>query len=197
MALEAKLIERISWLPVHSATMRVDGRGLLVVSDGARLDYHLLRWTDRRANGARVKLRIIAKPADTCDTNLYVHHWGPQDVCSIANDGTVVLSEGTEELRVEHRYDDFLEVNVTFQNHHDTLSIGMGKPGGYYEGTGADQYIFKSIEVELQPLNQVRQLLIDRLWRGNDPFRGFSSNLFEYDLQGWGRPGVGGAVSSR
>jgi hypothetical protein len=29
-------------------------------------------------------------------------------------------------------------------------------------------------------------MLIDRLWRGHDPFQGFPDNLFEYDLQGWG-----------
>ena len=156
-----------------------------MVRDGARLDYHLLRWTDRRADGARVKLRIVAKPSDSCDTNLYVHHWGYKDVCSVAKDGTVVLNEHTEDIYVEHREDGFLVVNVTFQNHHETLSVGMGKPGGHYTGTGADQYIFKSIEIELLPLNPTRQMLIDRLWRGNDPFRGFPWNLFDYDLQGW------------
>jgi hypothetical protein len=184
--LDAKLIERIDWTPVHGATMRVDERDFLVVGDGARLDYHLLRWADRRANGARVKLRMVAKPADSCDTNLYVHHWGYQDVCSIAKDGTIVLKDGTEDLQVERCHDGFLEVNVIFQNHHDTLSVGMGKPGGHYAGTGTDQYIFKSIDVELQPLNPIRKILVDRLWRGNDPFRGFPGNLFEYDLQGWG-----------
>src|SRR5437016_4087354 len=28
-------------------------------------------------------------------------------------------------------------------------------------------------------------MIIDRLWRGRDPLRGFPGNLFEYDLQGW------------
>jgi predicted O-methyltransferase YrrM len=185
MSLNTNLIERINWLPIHSMSVHVDNCGFLVARDGPRLDYHLLRWTDRRANGARVKLKIVAKPAASCNTNLYVHHWGPQDVCSIAKDGTVVLSERIEDLRVEHRYDGFLDVNLTFQNYHDTLSVGMGKPGGYYQGTGTDQYLFKSIDIELQPLNPIRQMLIDRLWRGNDPFQAFPGNLFEYDLQGW------------
>jgi hypothetical protein len=186
MSLETKLVERIDWLPIHGASAHLDDRGFLVLGDGPKLDYHLLRWTDARANGARVKLRIVAKPAESCNTNLYVHHWGPQDVCSIAKDGTVVLSEATEDLRVDHRYDGFLEVNVTFQNHHDTVSIGLGNPGGHYEGTGTPQYIFKSIDIELLPLNPIRQMLIGRLWRGNDPFRGLLGNLFEFDLQGWG-----------
>jgi hypothetical protein len=197
--LNGKLIERIVWSPVHGATMRVDDRGLLVVGDGARLDFHLLRWTDRRANGALVKLRMVTKPADSCDTNLYFHHWGPKDICSIAKDGMVVLNDGTEELQVKHRRDGFLEVNVTFQNHHDTLSIGMAKPDGYYKGTGKDQYIFETIEVELLPLNPVRQKLVDRLWRGNDPFRDFPGNLFEYDLQGWNsqHPYLSEAITER
>src|SRR5690348_5679172 len=100
MSPKTNIIERISWLPVHAAAVRVDDRGLLVVGDGASLDYHLLRWTDRRANGVRVKLKLVVKPADTCNTNLYVHHWGHQDVCSIAKDGTVVLSERAEVLHV-------------------------------------------------------------------------------------------------
>jgi len=186
MSLETNLIERIKWLPVHGASTRVDDHGCLVLRDAARLDYHLLRWTDRRANGSRVKLKIVAAPADSCDTNLYVHHWGYQDVCSVAKDGTVVLNKSTEDIHVEHRDDGFLVVNVTFQNHHETLSIGTGKPGGHYTGTGADQYIFKSIEVELLPLNPVRDMLVARLWRGSDPFRGFPANFFEHDVQGWG-----------
>jgi Methyltransferase domain len=32
---------------------------------------------------------------------------------------------------------------------------------------------------------QMRQMLVDRLWRGNDPLHHFPGNLFEYDLQGW------------
>jgi hypothetical protein len=56
---------------------------------------------------------------------------------------------------------------------------------GHYQGTGSDQYRFKSIEIELMRLNPTRQMMVNRLWRGNDPLRGFSSNLFEYDLQGW------------
>jgi hypothetical protein len=59
MPLKTNLIETINWLPVHGAVMRVDDRGLLVVGDGASLDYHLLRWTDRRANGVRVKLKLV------------------------------------------------------------------------------------------------------------------------------------------
>jgi hypothetical protein len=66
------------------------------------------------------------------------------------------------------------------------VSIGVGNPGGYYEGTGTPQYVFKSIDIELSPLNPVRKMLIDRLWRGNDPFRGLSGNLFAFDLKGWG-----------
>jgi hypothetical protein len=186
MGLTTNLIERINWSPVHGAAVRVNEAGLLVVCDADKLDYHLLRWADRRANGARVKLKIVVKPADSCDTNLYVLHNGHQDVCSIAKDGTVVLNEQTEDLHIQRRHDGFLVVNVTFQNQNDTISIGMGKPSGYYEGTGVDQYIFESIQVELLPLNCVRQMLIDRLWRGYDPFRDFPGNLFEYDLQGWG-----------
>jgi hypothetical protein len=185
MALNGKIIERIAWSPVHGATLRVDGCGLLVAGDSPRLDYHLLRWSDRKANGARVKLTIVARPVDNCDTNLYVHHWGPRDICSISKEGSVILRDGAEELHVKSHDDGFLEICVIFTNCHDTLSVGMGKPGGYYLGTGTDQYLFKSIDIELLPLNPIRQMLVDRLWRGNDPVRGISSNLFEYDLQGW------------
>ncbi len=185
MRFESKLVERIVWSAVHGATARLDDNGHLVLRDGPTVDWHLLRWTDPRLNGARIRLTLLAKPAAGCNTNLYVHHWGDHDVCSIAEDGTVVLDEGTEEISVEHRRDGFLAATIVFQNRHPTLSIGVGKPRGRYLGTGSDQYIFKSIEVEILPLNPTRQLLIQRLWRGHDPVSSVPENLFQYDLQGW------------
>ncbi len=74
--MDTRLVETMDWVPVHGATTRLDDNGLLIFRDGARVDYHLLRWTDARAKGARVKLTIVAMPAKSCDTNLYVHHWG-------------------------------------------------------------------------------------------------------------------------
>ncbi len=185
MRLDTRLVERIEWAPVHGASARVDGDGSFILRDGTTLDWHLLRWTDPRLDGVRIKLTILAKPADSCDTNLYVHHWGPKDVCSIAKDGTVAFNEGAEEIHVERRSDGAIAATVVFQNHHPTLSLGTGKPRGRYQGTGVDQYAFKRIEVELSPLNPTRQMIIDRLWRGRDPLRDFPGNLFEYDLQGW------------
>jgi hypothetical protein len=185
MRLDTRLVERIEWVPVHGATTRVDDDGSFVLRDGATLDWHLLRWTDPRLNGVRIKLTILAKPTDSCDTNLYVHHWGDKDVCSIASDGTVALNEGAEDIHVERRSDGVVAATIIFQNHHPTLSLGTGKPRGRYRGTGSDQYVFKSIKVELSALNPTRQMIIDRLWRGCDPLRGFPGNLFEYDLQGW------------
>ena len=185
MRLNATLKEQIEWVPVHGATVRVDDDGSFVLRDGATLDWHLLRWTDPRLNGVRIKLTVVAKPADSCDTNLYVHHWGDKDVCSIAKDGSVALNEGAEHVHVERQSDGVVTATIVFQNHHPTLSVGTGNPRGRYQGTGSDQYVFKSIEVELSPLNPTRQMMIDRLWRGCDPLRGFPDNLFEYDLQGW------------
>jgi hypothetical protein len=185
MRLDTTLVERIEWVPVHGATVRVDDDGAFVLSDRATLDWHLLRWTDPRLNGVRVKLTIVAKPAKGCDTNLYVHHWGDKDVCSIAKDGSVALNEGAEHVHVERQSDGVVTATIVFQNHHPTLSVGTGNPRGRYQGTGSDQYVFKSIKVELSPLNPMRQMMIDRLWRGCDPLRDFPGNLFEYDLQGW------------
>jgi hypothetical protein len=34
-------------------------------------------------------------------------------------------------------------------------------------------------------MNAIRQILIDRIWRGADPMHGFPDNLYELDLQGW------------
>jgi hypothetical protein len=127
----------------------------------------------------------LVKPANDCDTNLYVHHWGGKDVCSINKDGTTALNEGAEEIRVEHLPDNFLSVTIIFENRHPTLSVGTGEPSGRYQGTGVDQYLFKSIEVELLPLNPIRKMIIDRIWKGSDPFRDFPGNLFDYDLTGW------------
>jgi hypothetical protein len=133
MRLDTRLVERIEWVPVHGATTRVDENGSLVLGDGATLDWHLLRWTDPRLNGVRIKLTILAKPADSCDTNLYVHHWGPKDVCSIAKDGTIVFDEGAEEIHVQRRADGVIAATIIFRNHHPTISLGTGKPRGQYQ----------------------------------------------------------------
>jgi predicted O-methyltransferase YrrM len=196
--LSSTLIERISWSPVHGATVRVGDDGLLILQDGTALDWHLLRWADARLNGARVKLTVVAKPAESCNTNLYVHHWGGTDVCSIDMNGNTVLNEGAEDIRVENRSDGFFAVTIIFQNRHPTLSFGTGKPRGRYQGTGVDQYILQNIEVELLPLSPIRQILIDRIWRGCDPFRGLPANLFEYDLQGWNsqHPYLGATIAA-
>jgi predicted O-methyltransferase YrrM len=181
----ASLLEQIKWLPVHGAALRIDDDGVLIFGDGATLDWHLLRWTNPRLNGTRVRLAVVAKPAKTCDTNLYVHHWGGKDVCSIDKSGTVVLDEGAEKIHVEHRSDGYLATTIVFENRHPTLSLGTGKPRGHYRGTGVDQYYFKSIEVELLPINSVRKVVFDRLWKGYDPFRALRGRLLAYDLQGW------------
>jgi hypothetical protein len=179
------LVEHIRLLPVHGAAVRMQNDGLLILKDGKNLDWHLLRWTDPRLNGVRVKLKVVLKPADSCDTDLYVHHWGGKDVCSINKDCTIVLNEGAEEILIDKLPDDFISVTIIFENRHPTLSLGTGKPRGRYHGTGADQYLFKSIEVELLPLNPTRKAIIDQLWQGSDPFCDLPNNLFEYDLTGW------------
>jgi len=179
------LIEPVNWEAVHGATTRVDDDGLLVLGDSPRFDYHLLRWTDPRARGTRVKLSFVAKPTRNCEANLYVHHWGPRDILSVNREGKVIINEG-KDVVVEFLPDGFMLVSVVFYNDHETLAVGLGKPGGQYTGTGQEHYVFRSIDVELLPTSPVRQMLVQRIWRGNDPFSGFPANLFEYDLQGWG-----------
>ncbi len=179
------LVEQIRWSPVHGGTLRVGDDGTLILGDENRLDWHLLRWTDPRLNGTRVKLTVVAKATSACDTNLYVHHWGNIDVCSIDKDGNTVLNEGGAHTSVERQPDGFLLATIIFDNRHPTLSFGTGKPRGRYQGRGADQYILRSIGVELLPLNPVRQHLVNRLWKGRDPICGLPHNLYDYDLQGW------------
>jgi hypothetical protein len=194
----SNLIECISWLPVHGATVGVGDDGVLIFRDGRVMDWHLLRWRDPRLNGAQVKLTLQVKPAKSCDTDLYVHHWGGKDVCSIDKTGAIMLNEGADDILVEHQSNGYFTVKIIFKNHHPTLSVGTGKPRGQYQGSGEDQYLFKSIEVELLPLNPIRQSLVDRIWKGYDPVRGLPHNLFEYDLQGWNsqHPYLGDAIAA-
>ena len=179
------LVEQMKWSPVHGATLRSGDDGDLILRDGSALDWHLVRWTDSRLDGACVKLSIVAKPADTCDTNLYVHHWGGKDVCSIDKNGITVSSEGAKDVQVNRLTDGYFAATITFENRHPTLSFGTGKPSGRYHGGGVDQYLLKSIEVELLPLNSVRQTLINKIWKASDPFHDLPENLIAHDLQGW------------
>jgi cephalosporin hydroxylase len=183
--LNSKLMIPAQWSPVHGAAARLDDHGLLVLGDGPTLDYHLLRLWDARLDGVRIKVTMVARPVEGCDTNLYIHHWGGRDVCSIASNGEIVLNEEAEDIVIERRADGFLSIAVIFLNRHPTLSVGLGRPRGLYHGSGREQYVFESIAVELLPINAVRQAIIDRLWQGRDPIDNFPHDMFEYDLQGW------------
>jgi|SRR5579872_7089103 len=198
LSLNSTLIENIRWHPVHGATTKVDENGYLVLADTAKSDWNLLRWTDPRLNGVRVKLTVQFQPAENCRTCFYVHHWGSKDVCAINKDGTVVLDDCAESIRIEKLANGFFSATVIFLNHHSTLSFGTGNPRGYYEGNGADQYVFRSIEVELESISPIRQMMIERLWKGVDPFHAFPDNLIEHDLQGWNsqHPYLAGTIES-
>lgn len=195
----SSLSEPIRWDAVHGATAETRPDGCLVLRDDPSVDWHLLRWTDSRLDGVRVKLTMVAEPAPGGDTNLYVHHWGNKDICSITREGRVALDEGAEEIEVECQPDGFLRVTVVFANNHPTLSIGTGKPHGRYQGSGKPQFAFKSIDVELLPKNPLRRMLVDRLWRGYDPLRDVPGNIFAQDLQGWNsqHPYLAGAIRER
>ena len=56
MQLQSRLLEQIKWVPVHGASILVQSDGLLMLRDGPALDWHLLRWTDIRLNGATLGL---------------------------------------------------------------------------------------------------------------------------------------------
>ena len=181
----SNLSEPIRWDAVHGAATETRSDGCLVLRDGPSVDWHLLRWTDARLDGVRVKLTMVAEPLPGGDTNLYVHHWGNRDICSITRDGRVAFDEGAEQVEIERRPDGFLRITVVFVNNHSTLSFGTAKPSGRYQGSGNPQFAFKSIDVELLPKSPLRQMLIDRLWRGYDPLRDVPGNIFAQDLQGW------------
>jgi hypothetical protein len=57
---KTRLVEPIKWMPTHGARVRVGDDGL-TFSDSDGLDWHLLRWTDPRLDGARVKLTFVAR----------------------------------------------------------------------------------------------------------------------------------------
>ena len=35
-------------------------------------------------------------------------------------------------------------------------------------------------------MTQIREALVNRMWRGQDPFRNFPARLYRQDQQGWG-----------
>jgi hypothetical protein len=114
-----------------------------------------------------------------------VHRSDDQALCSVDREGRLVLDGGLQDFVAKRQLDGSLSLTVSFLSRHPILSFGTGRPHGQYHGTGTEQYIFKSIEVELLPLNQTRKTIIDRLWRGHDPISELPGNLFEHDLQGW------------
>jgi hypothetical protein len=181
-----RLIEAINWIPVHDASIRYDDSGDLVFRDGTMQDWHLLRWTDARLKNKRLRVHLTALPCSSCDTNIYIHRWGNKDVCSITQTGEIVIDEHAIDVKVERLPSGPLSIIVIFDNFHPTLSIGTGNPRGVYAGSGQDQYVIKSIDIEIFSINPTKEKLVANLWRGRDPFSNFPAHLFEFDLQGWG-----------
>ncbi len=185
MQTHTRVVEQVEWTAVHAATLQMDETGNLVLSDGRALDWHLLRMADPRLKGARVKLTLVARPTGSCDTNLFLVRLGGSTICSIRKDGKIDIDEHAEEIVVEHQPDGFLRIVIVFESHHASVSLGTGKPEGWYVGSGQAQYIFRVIEVELLAGSRIREMVMKRLWQGADPFEDPQHNLYDRDLQGW------------
>ncbi len=145
--------ELLQWQPIHGAQVIRDAGGGLLFSDGAKSDYHLMRVTGPQFKAANLRLRITATPAPTCNTELYINHWGGMDVLRVGPDGRVLDPGLTSSLSVQREPDSGrLHVEATFFNSHPTLSIGTTRgPYGRYEGSGTPQYLIDAVEVTRLP----------------------------------------------
>src|ERR1700677_3682127 len=101
MRMAARLIEDIESVLICDATTAAQPDGTLALGDGVRVDWHLLRWTDPRLNGARVECEIEYAPTPACDTTIYFHQYGGADVCGIDQHGKVAFNDCALQIRTE------------------------------------------------------------------------------------------------
>jgi FkbM family methyltransferase len=138
-----------AWTLPHAGSLVADGAGCLVFTDGAARDYHLIRLSDPRCLGRRVRLTITWRPAPGGDAQLHVDHWGEITVCRIGRDGQVLARGISESVDVARRPDGFLVATVTYFSSTEVVALGSAQARSFYGGEGRAQFIFADIRVEV------------------------------------------------
>lgn len=145
-----------AWVPAHSASIELENDGSIIFNDQSQWDWHLIRVADQKFH-AMVNLRIVAKPLPSCNSEIYVNHWNGVDVCRVTADGTVADAAYARDIGVSKLGDGFIEICVRFFNDHETISVGTSRGyGGRYQGTSSDQYLFKSIDISIEPQSSIK-----------------------------------------
>jgi len=130
-----------------------------------------LRWTDKRLNGRAGQVGggwrgrpRLATPPSACITG--ATGISVASARTVASCSTMVASE----ILIEHQADGFLKLTIIFDNHHPTLSVGTGRPRGWYEGTGRRSIPFQKYRRgAVSRLNHSRQVIVDRAVAGTGP----------------------------
>lgn len=142
------------WRAADGGVLRQEQDRDVILSDSPRPTYHLMRTKSEFFSQAKIRLEIVAKPLPTCNTGLHIQHWGGGDVCTFGWAGVPDISSSNQLISME-RYsldDGYFMYIVVFYNFHYTVSIGAGKPNGYYEGSGRDQYKIRNIKISASQL---------------------------------------------
>ncbi|MGU3559406.1 FkbM family methyltransferase [Methylobacterium radiotolerans] len=132
----------------HAGDIR-NTEGGLIYNDGIGTDWHIITYRDQGFHGRFLKIAVDVSFINRGATKLYFNHAGGFDICMFDVNGnidriTAKFASAERNLNAEGRW----TVNVHYWSGTDVLAIGCYADGGYYSGTGSDQLVIHSIEVE-------------------------------------------------
>jgi FkbM family methyltransferase len=136
----------------HSVVLRSLPGGV-ELSDTPELGYHLAKIVDERFEYARLHIRVVASPAETCDTNLHFHHWGAIKLASIGMDGVVLPGAIEPDIAVTMA-GTRITIELSYICTEPVFFLGVSDAAGSaaYAGTGQPQWLIHSLEVTAQSI---------------------------------------------
>ncbi len=135
------------WDPAHSCTIKLNDQGGLEFTDNSSFDWHLMRFSDVSFIATKISLNIEYKINHLRGINLYVHHYGGEDIVAVAADGSVKEYGICDRVFVDRLASGNYRLEIDFSNKTGSLSIGSSSDTARYIGTGDIVLTIISIEV--------------------------------------------------
>jgi len=137
------------WQALHGLTVQSSGSGAVEMTDAPKLDFHIWRLTDPILAGRPLMLNLRASPLPGCNTCLIVMQINGTVVAATDPAGNAIVNNAAS-LETCLMANGEIEISATFFNLDGSLSLGLGQPYGYYEGSGTAQYVLHGITIAVE-----------------------------------------------
>ncbi|MBS4074779.1 hypothetical protein KGY14_06190 [Ameyamaea chiangmaiensis] len=137
------------------AWTEVDDDGRIIIGEGDEERFHLIRYRHDALNCAEVELSAVVQNVGDPDNLFYINMWGGWHVCRIGFDGHVRPGGFYAAATVECLNENTISCTIRFQNFHDSVAIGIARPGGLYRGESCPQIILTSVQVRTRGLRAI------------------------------------------